>query len=173
MSAARSSRVKSHWKGSAISFQRCSKMFSVRASSAIDVYRFDNISGASEIDVVAENPNDGTDELEFDGLTFAQPLAVNLAAADQALANIAGAQVRTAQPGQALNFEDVEGGAGNDTLTGNAAANTLQGRDGNDVIVGGLGDDVIRGGLGSDRLDRASRGRFRPRPASIAAFRLP
>jgi Ca2+-binding RTX toxin-like protein len=118
-----------------------------------DVYRLDNISGASEIDVVAENPGEGTDELEFDSLSFAQPLVVNLASTDQSLATIAGAQVRTAAAGQALNFEDVEGGAANDTITGNASANSLQGRDGDDLIVGRLGDDVLRGGLGSDRLE--------------------
>lgn len=68
-----------------------------------------------------------------------------------------------------VNFENVAGGAFNDTLSGDGGANTLaggsdhdslngrggndtlQGGDGNDSITGGAGDDVIDGGAGFDR----------------------
>lgn len=42
------------------------------------------------------------------------------------------------------NFENLDGGDGDDVLTGNA---------GNNVIHGGSGDDVIDGGLGNDTLE--------------------
>jgi Ca2+-binding RTX toxin-like protein len=49
-------------------------------------------------------------------------------------------------------FENVIGGAGDDTLTGTAGANVLQGGDGSDSLVGGNGNDTLAGDLGSDTL---------------------
>ncbi|MEM7213883.1 MAG: calcium-binding protein, partial [Pseudomonadota bacterium] len=69
-----------------------------------------------------------------------------------------------------VNFEDVIGSSGDDTITGNDEANVLQGEDGNDhisglgdtdeidggigddTLVGGKGDDVVTGGTGNDLL---------------------
>jgi Ca2+-binding RTX toxin-like protein len=59
------------------------------------------------------------------------------------------------------------GGAGNDTLRGGAAADvldggdgadTLDGGDGDDVLAGGPGGDVLRGGGGSETISYADRG---------------
>ncbi len=50
------------------------------------------------------------------------------------------------------NFENLEGGSGNDTLTGDANANTLAGQDGNDTLFGGGGNDILTGGVGDDIL---------------------
>jgi Ca2+-binding RTX toxin-like protein len=59
------------------------------------------------------------------------------------------------------------GGAGNDTLRGGAAADvldggdgadTLDGGDGDDVLAGGAGGDVLRGGAGSETISYADRG---------------
>lgn len=41
-----------------------------------------------------------------------------------------------------LNFENIEGGSGNDSLTGSATANWISGGSGADTLVGGLGDDT-------------------------------
>jgi Ca2+-binding RTX toxin-like protein len=41
-----------------------------------------------------------------------------------------------------LNFENIEGGSGNDSLTGSAAANWISGGAGTDTLVGGLGGDT-------------------------------
>lgn len=66
-------------------------------------------------------------------------------------------------------FENVVGGAGDDSLTGNALPNRLTGGAGNDTLVGGDGDDVfdegsatngadsITGGNGVDRVDYSAR----------------
>lgn len=51
-----------------------------------------------------------------------------------------------------LNFENVTGGFGNDSILGSRAANTLDGSAGNDWISGRIGADLISGGAGSDWL---------------------
>ncbi len=51
------------------------------------------------------------------------------------------------------NFENLLGGAGNDSLTGDGGNNTILGNAGNDTIGGGAGDDTIDGGVGDDLLD--------------------
>jgi Ca2+-binding RTX toxin-like protein len=60
-----------------------------------------------------------------------------------------------------VNLEDVDGGAGADTLTGDEGANVLSGKDGNDTlngmggtdqIYGDAGDDIVNGGADSDIL---------------------
>jgi Ca2+-binding RTX toxin-like protein len=52
-----------------------------------------------------------------------------------------------------LNFENVNMGGGNDTVTGNASANVINGGAGNDTINGGAGNDTINGGDGNDILN--------------------
>ncbi|SDI47870.1 calcium-binding protein [Salipiger marinus] len=51
-----------------------------------------------------------------------------------------------------VNFEDVIGGNGDDTITGNEVDNALLGDAGNDSIDGGAGNDVVNGGTGDDTL---------------------
>ncbi len=50
------------------------------------------------------------------------------------------------------NFENVAGGAGNDTLTGNHLGNSLHGQGGNDTLNGSGGNDTLYGGLGADSM---------------------
>jgi Ca2+-binding RTX toxin-like protein len=61
-----------------------------------------------------------------------------------------------------VSIEDMEGGAGADTLLGDAQANALhgvdghdrlEGRSGNDSLYGGDGNDTLIGGEGADRLE--------------------
>ena len=49
-----------------------------------------------------------------------------------------------------IGFQNVVGGAGNDTITGDGNANVLTGGDGNDTLDGGLGADTMIGGIGND-----------------------
>jgi Ca2+-binding RTX toxin-like protein len=58
-----------------------------------------------------------------------------------------------AQGDSYVSIENVDGGAGADTLIGSAGANTLQGNGGADTLSGGDGTDVLRGGAGADHLD--------------------
>lgn len=51
------------------------------------------------------------------------------------------------------DVENLEGGAGNDSLTGNVAPNRLGGKGGGDTLDGKAGDDLLRGEGGFDLLD--------------------
>jgi Ca2+-binding RTX toxin-like protein len=65
-----------------------------------------------------------------------------------------------------MNFENVLGGTGDDTIVGTADANRLDGNDGSDrveggggadLLIGGAGADVIIGGLGVDTASYATQ----------------
>ena len=77
--------------------------------------------------------------------------------------NIATTSRQTTGDGRDIltGIENVNGGAGNDTIRGNNAANTLRGEDdadklyginGADKLYGGTGNDILNGGMGNDRL---------------------
>ncbi|MFO0291605.1 MAG: calcium-binding protein [bacterium] len=51
-----------------------------------------------------------------------------------------------------LNFDDVIGTSGNDTITGDFQANILNGGGGNDLISASGGNDTLVGGFGADTL---------------------
>ena len=113
-----------------------------------DVYVFTAVTTAA-IDVLTELANEGSDLLDFSGLSATISVTINLGS-DTALATHANRTVKTAAAGQAANFERALGGAGNDSLTGNAAANRLDGGAGNDSLNGGAGNDSLIGGQGND-----------------------
>ena len=50
------------------------------------------------------------------------------------------------------NFENANGGGGDDIIYGSSAANVLTGSDGEDSIYGYAGNDTLDGGLGDDTL---------------------
>ncbi len=58
-----------------------------------------------------------------------------------------------AEGDQILGFENLMGGAGDDTLGGSSGANIIEGGAGNDTISGFGGRDVLNGGLGIDIVD--------------------
>ncbi|MBP2636171.1 MAG: peptidase and matrixin and adamalysin [Firmicutes bacterium] len=79
-----------------------------------------------------------------------------------ASAQTSGITINTAT--QYMDFENIIGGSGNDTLVGNAYSNVIIGGAGDDAIDGGAGNDTIvydaadtavnvKGGLGIDLLD--------------------
>ena len=125
-----------------------------------DTYLFGD-ADAPETDTVAELASEGTkDLLDFSAVTGA--VVVNLGTtlingltSEQALATHENRTIKTGATGtnkQALNFENVTGGLGDDSILGNAAANTLLGGAGNDTIRGALGNDSLEGGDGDDFL---------------------
>ncbi|WP_047534071.1 immunoglobulin-like domain-containing protein [Methylotenera sp. N17] len=89
-----------------------------------DIYRIDSAG-----DVIVENANEGTDNIEI---------------------------AATYNPGTytiATNFENVTlSGSFNTNVTGNAVNNRIIGNDGNNTLMGLLGDDRIIGGAGNDTL---------------------
>jgi Ca2+-binding RTX toxin-like protein len=89
-----------------------------------------------------EDPGDA----DIDTLSYA-------AATGDVVANLSGdPSLSPAPTDTATGFENVFGGAGNDTLVGDNGANTLIGNNGNDTLVGLRGDDNLLGGIGDDTL---------------------
>ncbi len=115
-----------------------------------DVYLF-GAAASVETDTVQELEGEGVDRLDFNSVNAANSVTVNLAS-DLALATLGNLTVATANAGEANNFENALGGAGNDSLTGNSANNSLSGGGGNDTLTGANGSDTLSGGGGNDSL---------------------
>ena len=112
-----------------------------------DVYAFGD-TGTNQIDTVTELAGEGTDLLRFNSMTTA--VTVNLT--NDTLATMLHRIVKTGGVGQAANFENVNGGLGNDNITGNAVHNVIYGNGGNDTLNGGDGSDQLDGGAGNDLM---------------------
>ena len=64
----------------------------------------------------------------------------------------AGSPVLYYQSDLVKNFQNINGGAGNDVLTGNSGNNTLAGNSGDNILDGAGGSDVLLGGTGAASL---------------------
>lgn len=95
---------------------------------------------------------EGIDLVTYRYLGREQGLSVTLADDGSATARVYGADGTLLVRDQLLNIENLEGGAGNDTITGNAGHNLLLGGNGNDLLDGGDGNDTLNGGDGIDTL---------------------
>lgn len=131
-----------------------------------DVYAFSD-NATNEVDKVFELAGEGSDLLDFTALTSAVTADLT---SDTVLAAMGHRIVQAGAAGQALNFENVNGGSANDFLAGNASNNVMYGNggndtlkgfdgndqffggDGNDLIFGGNQNDVLSGGIGDDYL---------------------
>lgn len=110
----------------------------------------------TETDLVSELPAEGIDRLDFSTLLATVAVTVNLnndaeLASHGPSTNPHNRNV-IAGTGQAANFENVMGGAGNDLLTGNSADNRLEGGAGDDMLNGADNQDILLGGRGSDHM---------------------
>jgi Ca2+-binding RTX toxin-like protein len=127
-----------------------------------DTYHFTN-SSADVDKTIVEEPGEGTDTLDFSALPASRPVEADLNGIRESffifswqtdkLATYGNVVVRVPDRVDALQFENLLGGAGNDRLTGNRLANRIEGGAGDDVIRSLAGDDVLTGGAGSDILD--------------------
>jgi Ca2+-binding RTX toxin-like protein len=108
-----------------------------------DIYVF-GANSALGTDTLNESAG-GLDTLDFSGTT-SLGVTVNLGNAASQVVNSNLSLVL----GLATAFENVMGGAGNDSLTGNTLANVLTGNAGNDTLIGLAGNDTLAGGLGDD-----------------------
>jgi len=111
-----------------------------------DWYGFYQAVG-NEIDTVTEQLNQGTDTLDFSGIS------------NNVYARLWYTSVQYVHTGRSLQlnnglaFENLTGGSGNDTLIGTNLNNTLIGNGGNDNLIGHNGDDILLGLDGNDSLD--------------------
>lgn len=97
-------------------------------------------------ETITELAGGGIDTLDF-SQTTGKTVAVNLGLTT---AQTVTASNLTLTLNAVDTFENIIGGALNDSLTGNTAANRLDGNLGNDILQGLAGDDTLIGGLGND-----------------------
>ncbi|NQW01590.1 MAG: tandem-95 repeat protein, partial [Rhodospirillales bacterium] len=100
----------------------------------------DGGAGADTID-----GGEGTDTVSFFSATAPVVIDLSSGALGAGTATLDNSEVDTL-----TGIENMEGGAGNDTLIGDDGANSLFGEDGDDGLMGGLGTDILDGGQGSD-----------------------
>jgi len=108
-----------------------------------DTYMFVPATVA-EADQVSENPNQGTDTLNFAYLTTSVVANLGSTSVQSVHTN------RTLKLNSAIVFENLTGGSGADTLFGNTLNNTLTGNAGDDKLLGAAGNDVLLGGANND-----------------------
>jgi len=115
---------------------------------------FDEGAADSGSDVF--NGGSGVDTIDYSARSNALVVTMDGVAADDGEYSDDGGDPAT-YTGEADNVmsdvENVEGGAGADTLTGNDSANEIVGGAGIDTLSGGAGDDVIEGGGQADVID--------------------
>lgn len=100
----------------------------------------DNIRGGAGADTM--DGGDGFDTLSYAGSRFG--VKIDLRSGVAALANARGDSF--------VNFEDLEGSKGDDSLTGDDGINFIFGAEGDDTIRGAGGADTLDGGGGADTL---------------------
>jgi Ca2+-binding RTX toxin-like protein len=93
-------------------------------------------------DLVAENPGEGIDTVEWSGTGTRTYTAADLPAHVEALAMA-----------DDLGASGFAGDMRDDRVTGNGSPNALLGGGGDDVLRGGAGEDQLEGGEGNDLLD--------------------
>ena len=118
----------------------------------------DSLSGGADADKFAIGDGAGTDTidggdtgLDADWLVFDGSVGVSVTYTGDAAGTYTSA---SGSAGQFTEIENIEGGAGDDTI--NASASTtvvnLQGGGGNDSLIGGSNSDSLTGGTGDDTL---------------------
>jgi Ca2+-binding RTX toxin-like protein len=128
----------------------------VTGAAGNDVYQFD-VDDNLGADTLNETGG-GVDTLDFSPTTgVGVTIDLSLATFQTILAGRL-----TLVLGSATTFENVIGGAGNDSLTGNSLVNVLTGGAGNDSLAGGTGNDSYLfdadSNLGTDTLTETTTG---------------
>ena len=93
----------------------------------------------------------GVDTIDYSYLSTGLTLTLNSTAGLQTVTAVTGTDVD-----QILNFENIIGGSGNDSITGNASANSVFGGAGNDTFYGISGADSFDGDSGTDQVNLSS-----------------
>ncbi len=108
-----------------------------------DKFVFNAVTSA-EADYIAEYFNQGTDTITFASMPI--DVSINLASVAVQTVHVD----RTLTLNSAITFENLIGGAGNDSLISNSRNNVLIGNSGADYIYDAAGNDTLIGGEGND-----------------------
>jgi Ca2+-binding RTX toxin-like protein len=105
----------------------------------------DTVTGTADGVNDSYNGGTGSDTIDYSALTSSQPVSVNLGTGVAAGIAI-GTDTLT-------SFENINSGAGNDSLFGSNANNMIHGGGGSDNLVGSGGSDQLFGDAGNDTLN--------------------
>lgn len=95
----------------------------------------------------------GTDTISYASVTDTDcVVTLDLSANDQHLGITGGSCDRVGENDLVAGFENIAGGAGDDSLTGSSVANYILGGGGNDTIAGAAGNDELNGENGNDTI---------------------
>ncbi len=127
--------------GSDLRLQNPAKII-LSGNSGTDTYRLDADEVLGPIELVELSTD--VDTLDFSNSSAAVGVRLDTTAIQQVAPNL------SVKLSSATLFEDLIGGAGDDSLTGNSTANRIHGQAGNDSIGGAAGNDLLEGGAGDD-----------------------
>lgn len=109
--------------------------------------RFAGVDDTISMETIIANPLVGGNTIDSSTASFGASLSINLSTGGASVFGPFPTINRTF-----LNFDDVIGTSGNDTIIGDFQANILNGSSGNDLISASGGDDTLVGGTGADTL---------------------
>lgn len=109
--------------------------------------RFAGVDDTISMETIIANPLVGGNTIDSSTASLGASLSINLSTGGASVFGPFPTINRTF-----LNFDDVIGTSGNDTITGDFQANILNGSSGDDVISAGGGNDTLVGGAGADTL---------------------
>jgi len=114
--------------------------------------RFAGVDDTISMETIIANPLVGGNTIDSSTASLGASLSINLSTGGASVFGPFPTINRTF-----LNFDDVIGTSGNDTIIGDFQANILNGGGGNDTLVGGAGADTLTGGTGTNTFIYNSR----------------
>jgi len=109
--------------------------------------RFAGVDDTISMETIIANPLVGGNTIDSSTASLGASLSINLSTGAASVFGPFPTINRTF-----LNFDDVIGTSGNDTIIGDFQANILNGSSGNDLISASGGNDTLVGGAGADTL---------------------
>jgi Ca2+-binding RTX toxin-like protein len=110
--------------------------------------RFAGVDDTISMETIIADPLVGGNTIDSSTASLGASLSINLSTGAASVSGPFPTINRTF-----LNFDDVIGTSGNDTITGDFQANILNGGGGNDTFFGTKGNDTLNGGTGNDTAD--------------------
>ncbi|MBD2601868.1 calcium-binding protein [Microcystis viridis] len=114
--------------------------------------RFAGVDDTISMETIIANPLVGGNTIDSSTASLGASLSINLSTGAASVFGPFPTINRTF-----LNFDNVIGTSGNDTIIGDFQANILNGGGGDDTLVGGTGADTLTGGTGADTFIYDSR----------------
>ncbi|CCI14381.1 Similar to tr/Q8YPW8/Q8YPW8 [Microcystis aeruginosa PCC 9806] len=127
-------------------YRRLGRAITVKPTGIVEK-RFAGVDDTISMETIIANPLVGGNTIDSSTASLGASLSINLSTGAASVSGPFPTINRTF-----LNFDDVIGTSGNDTITGDFQNNVLNGSSGNDLISASGGNDTLVGGAGADTL---------------------